>query len=171
MGFVYFIRETGTQFFKIGATSDSIETRTVQLQVGNPRELKVFGFVECEEPMEKEKEIHNIWFDRHIRGDWFSFTDAQAFDIIKAHEGQCCVDNTAKSDLLPPESFERVAEDTDRESIILLAYERAIKVKSEPSIRDIEKLTEKLGNRVPVTAVWNILNSLRSKGRLPLATS
>lgn len=162
MSYVYFIKEDETNFFKIGNTSDDVEESLKQLQVGNPRELKVFGVIECDNPAGKEKEIHDIWDDRCIRGEWFNFTDFQALDILKAHGGSRLSDQASK---LSCKSVK--VPDAERESIVLLAYERAIQRRAEPSTGYIEKVTEELGNRVPRTTVWHILNSLKSEGRLP----
>jgi len=167
MGFVYFIQDERNSFFKIGSTTDSAELRLQQLQVGNPRELRVFGAIECDDPVEKEKEIQDIWDSKCVRGEWFDFSERQAFDILKAHGGHR-YSNPKQPKVKLKTLVSSVPLNTERETVVLLAYEKAIQKRSNPSTCYIEKITEELGNRVPRTSVWHILNALKSEGRLPV---
>lgn len=112
MGFVYFIREKDYNAYKIGcsSTKDNVESRLVDLQVGNSRKLEVFGLIECEDWIEKESEIQCTWDNLNIRGEWYEFTEAQATILLKAYGGIISPEITDRSDkiLIANEGLEAI---------------------------------------------------------------
>jgi hypothetical protein len=72
-GIVYFIRDTGTNYIKIGRTDGDPEDRLSCLQVGNPSELIIVKLIECDDSIALERELHKKYAAFHIRGEWFNF--------------------------------------------------------------------------------------------------
>jgi prophage antirepressor-like protein len=75
-GLVYFIKQKGSPYIKVGRTSESITTRLQQLQVGNPNELEVLSYFHCDS-VAVESQIHKEYKEFRHRGEWFSLTDEQ----------------------------------------------------------------------------------------------
>lgn len=48
------------------------------MQVGNPRKLILVGIKSCfkNEVIEREKDLHELFSDKKIRGEWFFLTDS-----------------------------------------------------------------------------------------------
>ena len=66
---VYFIKSCETGRVKIGNAKD-VERRLSQLQTGCSEKLIIWGTYEGDLT---EKEIHNMFEDHRIRGEWFEF--------------------------------------------------------------------------------------------------
>ena len=77
-GYVYFVRQGGTKFIKVGRTKDP-KTRRINLQTGNPRELKMYykhvsDMLAAERALlEKMKKFN----EENIKGgkEWFGVPD------------------------------------------------------------------------------------------------
>jgi hypothetical protein len=70
-GFVYFIHEENClDHFKIGFTYN-LDQRLQQLQCGNFRKLKVYKCITTKEPEMLESELHQIYADKRVHGEWF----------------------------------------------------------------------------------------------------
>lgn len=74
-GIVYYIRDTRTNYIKIGRTDGDPEDRLSCLQVGNPSELIIVKLIECDDSIALERELHKKYAEFHIRGEWFNLTD------------------------------------------------------------------------------------------------
>lgn len=74
-GIVYFIRDSGTNYIKIGRTDGDPEDRLSCLQVGNPSELIIVKLIECDDSIALERELHKKYAEFHIRGEWFNIGD------------------------------------------------------------------------------------------------
>ena len=74
--FVYFIKNTETNRFKIGRTKN-VEERLCQLQTGNDCPLVLYKIIPSENSAELETSLHNKFADYHIRGEWFSISEEQ----------------------------------------------------------------------------------------------
>jgi hypothetical protein len=68
---IYFICNDAETYVKIGISND-MSKRLPMLQVGNPETLKVYAIIKGNE--RTEKKIHDIFYDNHIRGEWFWMT-------------------------------------------------------------------------------------------------
>lgn len=78
--YVYFILDEKSNAIKIGKAKD-IQERLSDLQVSNPNELTVIHYIKCDNEDHSflvESKFHNLYADRHIRGEWFSY-DADIF--------------------------------------------------------------------------------------------
>ena len=72
-GLVYFIHEEGKfNRFKIGYTTN-LEERVLSLQTGNPDLLVVYKTFE-NVIQRKETELHQMFVQYHIRGEWFAIS-------------------------------------------------------------------------------------------------
>lgn len=74
--FVYFIKNTETNRFKIGRTKN-VEERLCQLQTGNDCPLVLYKIIPSENSAELETSLHNKFADYHIRGEWFAISEEQ----------------------------------------------------------------------------------------------
>jgi hypothetical protein len=72
MGYVYLICDPSSDAFKIGVTNKKIDKRIKKLQTGNPEELFISSFYECEYPFRLEKMLHTKFSNKRMHGEWFS---------------------------------------------------------------------------------------------------
>jgi hypothetical protein len=84
---IYFIADDFGGNVKIGLAFD-IYKRRIQLQTGNPRPLKLMGFIKTENKKDDhkiEKALHKKYQDSHISGEWFSISPNQVLDEISKY--------------------------------------------------------------------------------------
>lgn len=74
--FVYFIRQMGTNMYKIGRSYD-VNTRIKQLQTGSPCELEIVEVFLCKDCATLEKTLHKYADEYKTTGEWFNLTDKQ----------------------------------------------------------------------------------------------
>jgi DNA-directed RNA polymerase subunit F len=67
---IYFISDG--EFVKIGRATN-VATRLSDLQVASPRNLTVLAIVDA--PPHSERELHRLFEDWHVRGEWFRLSD------------------------------------------------------------------------------------------------
>lgn len=100
---IYFITQDD-QFVKIGHTKDSPEKRLVQLQIGNPKQLKLEKVIHGGET--KEATLHSRFGPYHERGEWYWLSreirtyinsqkafDADPYQRIEDHRGVIAILN------------------------------------------------------------------------------
>lgn len=80
---IYFVRETGNQYIKIGTAID-VASRTKGLQTANPRKLHVKAILEGSH--QTEKELHKLFEKSNVRGEWFKFNDDIKFFVRAIQE-------------------------------------------------------------------------------------
>jgi Meiotically Up-regulated Gene 113 (MUG113) protein len=68
---IYFIRDEGTGFIKIGWARNA-KVRMAELQIGNPRKLTLIGCFKSRHRWEAR--IHRHFSKNRIRGEWFEGT-------------------------------------------------------------------------------------------------
>jgi len=71
---VYFITDSNMKAIKIGFSND-IEKRVAELQTGNPCELKILGWLNCDKKYEKV--FHQKIKNSKIKGEWFEWQPAR----------------------------------------------------------------------------------------------
>ena len=76
MGYVYFaycpdLYKSGYHHVKIGITINPTK-RIMQLQTGNSHKIVFYKLHETENYKELEKQLHNKYAKKHIRGEWFN---------------------------------------------------------------------------------------------------
>ena len=75
MSYVYFILDITSGAIKIGKANNIYE-RLPGLQTGNPNELVVLHYIECEsveDAFNLEKNCHDKFNHLHVRGEWFKY--------------------------------------------------------------------------------------------------
>lgn len=82
---VYFIAADEAGAIKIGMASH-VWARMRDLQLANPLELTMLGFVWSEHPRVLERELHKRFADLRIRGEWFRSTDELRAFILEVRD-------------------------------------------------------------------------------------
>jgi len=73
---VYFILDEKSNAVKIGHTKGPIVDRIVEIQVGNPNELRIIAVIpEWSSIKHREKRLHRKFKDLNTRGEWFRYED------------------------------------------------------------------------------------------------
>jgi hypothetical protein len=80
VGYVYLI-ESG-QYIKIGRTSN-ITKRLSELQVGNPRKLRLISAVQVKNPIAMEKNLHEQFKDKNKQGEWYGLNSKDIISILR----------------------------------------------------------------------------------------
>ena len=81
-GYVYVIRQTEENLYKIGYTKNSdIAKRLSQLQTANPYRLEVVGSFQCT-GQATEKTLHSLFSEQCKRGEWFSLSLQDVQNIL-----------------------------------------------------------------------------------------
>jgi hypothetical protein len=84
---VYFIgeEENGCSPIKIGVAKN-IEGRKRNLQTGNPLNLRLLGWINTGDTFELERNLHDHFSGRRVRGEWFDIEPADILPILmRAH--------------------------------------------------------------------------------------
>lgn len=110
---IYVLRGRGTNFFKIGRTSQSIESRIQQLQTGCPFEIEVYATFPTFWPAEMEKFLHAYLSEFRTSGEWFN-VEQEILDSALAMPTSAVDGNGVLG----------IAEDADGWKIILLDWTR-----------------------------------------------
>jgi hypothetical protein len=81
MGTIYFIRQQGLAFVKIGFTGGLVTDRMKQLSTGSPvplvieRELQGTTYI--------ERDLHRRFADRRVHREWFSLTQQEVLEACQ----------------------------------------------------------------------------------------
>ena len=70
IGCVYYIQEKDTKNIKIGWCW-KLQKRLKSLQVSNSQKLSIVKYELTQFPYKREQELHDIYKNNHIRGEWF----------------------------------------------------------------------------------------------------
>jgi len=84
MGYVYFICEEPRELFKIGRTAKYPSGRVRELQTGNPRKLRVYGWISTPEHVALELYFHKKFDKKRRMGEWFKITPRQIAREVNA---------------------------------------------------------------------------------------
>lgn len=76
--YVYFIGNENT--VKIGY-SNNPQKRLSQLQSGNPQRIEVLATIEDDNPQSLESNLHSIFREHKLSGEWFKNSDSVAFVV------------------------------------------------------------------------------------------
>ena len=66
---IYIINKAGTDHYKIGFTDGNVEKRLKNLQTGNDHKLTITATLDGDET--REAELHRLFWQHHIQGEWF----------------------------------------------------------------------------------------------------
>ena len=78
--YVYAIEHPGG-YVKLGH-SECPESRLSQHQTGTPHELRLIGKVPVYDPAAVESSLHDVFSDRHVRGEWYEFDSGEYYQIF-----------------------------------------------------------------------------------------
>lgn len=76
LGQVYLMESGG--LYKIGYTYTSVRARRLTFQRGNPKKVNQICIIDSDSPEQLEKELHDKFAKKHVRGEWF---DLNAADV------------------------------------------------------------------------------------------
>jgi hypothetical protein len=98
-GYVYIIQEIGSNYYKIGITTDKPIKRLAQLQTGNPHKLKIVAYFLLDDPKSVETFLHSLLSPFHIHLEWFILTAHNITELITYIERKyvCLKDTTIGS--------------------------------------------------------------------------
>tara|TARA_Y100000034_G_scaffold130321_1_gene188459 strand:- start:26184 stop:26771 length:588 start_codon:yes stop_codon:yes gene_type:complete len=95
-GYVYIVRQIGTNFYKIGFTRFHPDRRFKELKIGSPRGLKVETFFEGS--MEDEHVLHEAFSRFSREGEWFELDKRNLFAVA--------VDTALSSERFPKKALD-----------------------------------------------------------------
>ena len=82
-GYVYLVHCKETTFYKIGISKSNYALRLKELQTGCPFELEMVHVIHSVNYHKWEKELHNKFQDKWVRGEWFDLDDASFNMVMK----------------------------------------------------------------------------------------
>ena len=86
---VYLFKQTGTEFVKIGMTKNSdVLERFRQFSTYAPQGAEIVGVIATDNALQLEKNLHNIYKDKRLNGEFFRLTDRECLEIIKKYNDQ-----------------------------------------------------------------------------------
>ena len=80
--YIYLIKNKDTGHMKIGIAKD-IKQRLKALQTGSVSELEVLSLIYSETPYTLEKNLHNRFASKRLRGEWFNLEGSDIEYIMK----------------------------------------------------------------------------------------
>jgi hypothetical protein len=82
MEYVYFFRETGRPYVKIGMSKNDFETRFNQFKIYAPLGAYVIGYIKTNDALKLEKDLHKKYKDKRLSGEFFTLTDDEVYREI-----------------------------------------------------------------------------------------
>jgi len=83
-GYVYVVEGGG--YYKIGLSND-VDRRLTQLAVQPPFELTVIHIIETDDMFGLEAELHEVFTDKRVRGEWFELDEEDIEWLLTTYEG------------------------------------------------------------------------------------
>jgi hypothetical protein len=77
MQYVYFFRENYSDFVKIGKTSNEVRQRFRDFKIYAPLGAYIVGFIKTSNCHKLEKELHQFYKDKRVKGEFFKLTDEE----------------------------------------------------------------------------------------------
>lgn len=85
MEYVYFFRETGRPYVKIGMSKNDIQVRFQHFKTYAPLGAYIVGFIKTKKASLLESELHKKYKDKRLQGEFFSITDDEVYNEINKH--------------------------------------------------------------------------------------
>lgn len=83
-GFIYLIHAKGTNRYKIGLTTRSVEQRFAELNGSqSPYPLELLEFIETDNVTETEGHLHGKFALQRRHGEWFEFNNRQLREVLR----------------------------------------------------------------------------------------
>lgn len=89
MEYVYFIQQETTNYVKIGFTKEDPIKRLSTLKTSSPFDLKIIGLIETDNCVKKESDLHNIYKEKRVKGEWFLLSDEEIQFIKLKYNADC----------------------------------------------------------------------------------
>ena len=95
-GYVYLVHCKGTTYYKIGISKLNYHLRLSGIQSGCPFELEMIYVIHSNDHRNLEKELHDKFKDKRVRGEWFDLDEASLNTVMKylqdTHQPQMQID-------------------------------------------------------------------------------
>ena len=75
-GFIYLVHCEG--FYKIGIATN-LRKRVSNIQTSNPFKVTLVAYTKTENVFADELELHELFKDKRVRGEWFKLNDDDLF--------------------------------------------------------------------------------------------
>lgn len=156
---IYFVRAAGTDYVKIGVTSDDVEKRCRALQVGCPIPLVVEAVIDGDEATEGM--LHRMVWVHRATGEWFRLDPSEVRDLIaripgaiarrdelrrRLAEGMEIGDEVFQGGPGPDQLAHRALVALGRRSLAAIAVMRGLGAES-PDLDEAERYAEALRTR------------------------
>jgi hypothetical protein len=82
MEYVYFFRETGRPYVKIGMSTNDLQQRFQHFKTYAPLGAYIVGFIKTKKASVLENELHKKYKDKRLSGEFFSLTDDEVYNEI-----------------------------------------------------------------------------------------
>lgn len=79
--FLYIVKESDTEYYKIGMTTCKKNKRIQVLQTGNPRKLQQVILHKCENANELERALHKKYREKNVLNEWYQLTEKEIKEI------------------------------------------------------------------------------------------
>lgn len=137
MEYVYFFRETGRPYVKIGMSKNDIQVRFQSFKTFAPLGAYIVGYIKTNDCAKLEKKIHEKYKDKRLQGEFFNLTDDEIYIEINLHDSKFgeivflvdqlvnfhCIDvNQLKKDLLEKANIVKEIELKYKPNDILLNF-------------------------------------------------
>lgn len=81
-GYVYLLCDPENDAYKIGVTRSLVSKRMKKLQTGNPTEMHIVNYYECEHPFMVENMLHSKFFSKKLLNEWFALDADEVSSFI-----------------------------------------------------------------------------------------
>lgn len=85
MGYVYLIKDTDNELYKIGVTKRNPNIRLKKLQTGNPHKLQLISFYKTQYPYRMESILHNRYENLNVLNEWYELP----LDVVEKFSEIC----------------------------------------------------------------------------------
>lgn len=85
MEYVYFFRETGRPYVKIGMSVNDLQIRFQQFKTYAPLGAYIVGFIKTKKASVLESQLHKKYKEKRLSGEFFSLTDDEVYREINNH--------------------------------------------------------------------------------------
>jgi hypothetical protein len=85
MEYVYFFREVNRPYVKIGMARNDINDRFQSFKCYAPLGAYIVGYIETKDCCKLEKQLHEKFKDKRLKGEFFNLTDDEVYAEINLH--------------------------------------------------------------------------------------
>lgn len=86
MEYVYFFREIGRPYVKIGMSKNEITERFTAFKTYAPLGAYIVGYIKTENSVLLEKQLHEKFKNKRLKGEFFNITDDEVFNEINKYD-------------------------------------------------------------------------------------